>query len=89
MYILLAIYKCQECIADNQALKNAYTIISESVFLFLIPEEEGRNICTLLVYASLYALNSLEFNADIPNRLIFYWNSRKTNVIFNITIGTI
>lgn len=62
-------------------------VISESAFLLLEPENKRKNLCTLIVYASLYALESLEHDLETPNKLTLYWNVSYCKVVKVIIIG--
>lgn len=78
--ITIAVFKCKQFVSNDQPLKHLYIVISESAFLALLPDENHKNICILSVYASLYALESIERDLDIPNKIIFYWDAKKTKV---------
>ncbi len=59
-------------------------VISESAFLLLEPDEKRKNICTLSIYATLYALQRIERDLDTPNKIIFYWHRPDRKVNFSL-----
>jgi len=62
-------------------------VISESAFLLLEPDNKLRNLCTLIVYASLSALESLERDLETPNKITLNWYVARHKVTLTITLG--
>jgi len=55
-------------------------VISEVAFLLLQPEKKQKNMCKLKVYASLYSLEKIERDFDVPNKISFFWRVNEGNV---------
>ncbi len=70
-------FQCQESEAGGRSL---YMVVSESVFLLLVPEEKRKNLCTLTLWATLQTLARLERDLDAPSKLVFYWHKPNKRV---------
>jgi hypothetical protein len=55
-------------------------VVSEVAFLLLESEKKQKNICKLKVYASLYSLERIERDFDVPNKISFFWRANKAKV---------
>eukprot|EP00826_Nyctotherus_ovalis_P064401 TRINITY_DN9446_c0_g2_i1.p1 TRINITY_DN9446_c0_g2~~TRINITY_DN9446_c0_g2_i1.p1 ORF type:complete len:251 (+),score=74.62 TRINITY_DN9446_c0_g2_i1:155-907(+) len=75
-----AVYQCKEFLEEDLPPKHFYMVISESTFLLLETEGKWQNMCTLVLYATLYALNKIERDLDTPNKVTFHWKTQKLKV---------
>lgn len=61
-------------------------VISESALLLLESEEKQKNVYKLQEYGSLYSLERIERDFDVPNKIKFFWNIDKNRVRLKVTI---
>jgi len=77
---IIAVFQCQEFPPDDTPPRHLYMVVSESVFLLLEPDEKRKNVCTLTVCVALYALEKMERDLDMPNKIIFFWHRSEQKV---------
>lgn len=70
----IVVLQCKEFLSGESQSKDRYMVVSESAFLLLELDSKCTNLCTLIMYASLSALEGLERNLEAPNRVTLDWN---------------
>lgn len=77
---LCGIFPCQEekeaTAGKRKSLVDMFTIITESLLLFLEPDHKIKNVARLVAWFTLPALEQVKRNMDNPDSISFIW--RKT-----------
>lgn len=74
------IFPCQEE-KDNaqlggskrKGLIDVYTVVTESILLYLEPDQKIKNVARLIAWFTLPTLEQIKRNMDSPNSLSFIW----------------
>lgn len=73
----MAVFPCQEEKEGSQGkrkgLADVFTVVTESLLLFLEPDARIKNVARLNAWFTLPALEQIKRNMDSPNSISFIW----------------